>query len=133
MAKLPNPLKIPPKDFIQLTGLDRLILPLNKFAQDVLLLFDKRLTVQDNMDGAILTVIVDGTYPVSVPWTRQNPPALLMIGQCLETVGAHVPLDSSLTLDWSYDGIGHIKINNVLGLTATKNNTFTLTLLGLVG
>lgn len=131
MAKLPEALRIIAKGF---PGLDKVLEPLNKFTRDVSLLLNKRLTVAENMDGDVLTVLVEGSFPISVPWTRKTPPSIVIIGQCRRSVTPHVPLTSPISLDWEFLN-GQIQINGVPGLVTSlsPDERYKLTLLALVG
>lgn len=133
MAKLPPPIKIRNEDFPKLDWMPQLLAPINRFVDDVIRSLNKQLTVTDNMDGALLTVIVDGTYPLDVKWTGRSLPKAAWIGQCRETTGDHTNFTNPLFLDWGFTADGLFRINNITGLTASGTNKFTVTIVAIAG
>lgn len=124
--------KLPTIQPLKGSDVPSILKPLNQFITDVTRAFNKRLTVTENMDGAIIPVIVDGIFPVFVTWERPNPPVAIWVGKCWEISQVHVVPTVAIGIDWEfYDG--KVKINAVPGCPASMTNKFNLTLVAITG
>lgn len=133
MAKLPEQRKLSPEEFPKQDWIAALLSPLNRFIDDVVRIFNKQITIKDNFDGDLITAIIDGTFPLDVKWSRQNPPKAAWIGQCREISNNHTNFTDPLFLDWEYTASGAFRINNITGLTATSANKFNITIIAIAG
>lgn len=128
MAKLPSQYTIKPDEFPQQPWISRLLGPISRFMDDVVRAFNKNLTITDNIDGEFITVVIDGTFPLNLPWTRASAPKAVWIGGYREVSGSHVALIDPLFVDWEYIN-GNLRILNIINSTASTNNRFYLTLI----
>ncbi len=96
-------------------------------------LFNKNITFRENIAGDILTVNIDGNFPVNVRWTNKSMPIAAWIGKCYETSGKHTNYSSALFLDWEMLSNSEFRINAIPGLTATTANPFKLTIVAITG
>lgn len=101
------------------------------FVTDVYSTLQNGLSIADNFDGKILTVITTGVYPILVAWPNRNKPVVAWIGQCREVEGNHTNITTAPYLDWEMSSDGRFKINNVAGLSASSSNRFQLTIVAL--
>lgn len=135
MAKLPTTKRILIEKFPdkEQKWLGELLEPLNKFMEDMERALNNQLTIRENMDGEIKTVVLDGTFPVKFKPLRRNKPLAVLIGQCREVSENHVVLNSAISLDWEVSADGMIQVNDVVGLTVSPANKYNLTLVLLSG
>ena len=134
MAKLPDQRKILIEDFPQQKSwIGALLAPINRFFEDVLRIFNKGITIQENMDAAILTVNIEGVYPVDMAWTLKSTPKAAFLGQCRERDGNHTALTDPLFLEWEYTSSGKFRITNIVGLTSSSTNKFIATIVVFTG
>lgn len=96
----------------------------DKFNSDVWSSLDRGLTITDNMDGAILTVITDGTYPILATWPNKNRPTVAWIGQLREVSENHTTLTTAPYLDWEMSADGKFKVNGIAGISPSSSNRF---------
>lgn len=134
MARLPRQNRILADDFKDEKFMPKLLAPINSFFEDVISALNKNLTFRENMAGDILTVTIDGVYPLDVKWSSKARPIAAWIGSCRETSGTHVTLTSPIFLDWEMATDGSFRINNVAGLTtATGENKFEINIIAITG
>jgi hypothetical protein len=135
MAKLPSFRRIAAdtisKDYPDLAEL--LIAPLNSFMESVTRALNKQITFSDNIDAQVITLTVDGSYPLKARWDRPSKPVAIWIGQIARVDGAAAALASAVTLDWSYNQSAQIEIANIVGLSASASNQYYVTIIGVVG
>ena len=134
MAKLPNQRKLLPEDYpTEKSWIPALLAPINRFFEDVVRSLNKGLTIKENMAGDLITVVIDGVYPVDVAWTIA-PPKAVIIGQCREVSGTHTVPADAISLDWEYTASGRLRVNGVPGLVGpSSTNKFNLTLVVFTG
>jgi hypothetical protein len=134
MAKLPSFRRIAAdmisKDYPDLSEL--LVAPLNSFMESVTRALNKQITFSDNMDAQVITLTVDGSYPLKARWDRPSKPVAIWIGQIARVDGAAAALASAVTLDWSYNQSAQIEIANIVGLSASASNQYYVTIIGVV-
>jgi hypothetical protein len=134
MAQIPSHKRIIRDLFpADLTWMPRLLSPLNKFMEDVTSGFNKRLTIADNFDGEIKSVVFNGTYPVNLAWNRPSKATIGLIGKIEMVDGSDITLSQAIVLNWQYNQSGQIQINDVIGLDDTVSKQYRLTLVFLVG
>lgn len=132
MAKLPVKRKIQPEDFPDQKWLPNLLAPINQFFSDVFNALNKNLTWTDNIAGEILTVVVDGSFPLDVKWTNISRPSAAWIGYCRETSNNHTAFTNGLFLDWEMPSNNVFRINGIPGITPTNTNKYTVTIVTLI-
>lgn len=133
MARLPDQRKISPEEFPDQSFMPRLLGPINRFFEEVVRALNKGLTFKENISGELITVTIDGTYPLDVRWTNANPPVAAWIGKCRETSGNHTNFSAPLFLDWEIASNGSFRINNITGLTASMTSKFNVTIIAITG
>jgi hypothetical protein len=134
MAKLPGQKRILTEDFPdQKKWIPALLGPVNKFFEDITRALNKNITIAENMNGDVLTVTIDGVYPLDIAWKLTSPPVAAFIGQCREVNGAHTTFTNALFLDWEFTAAGTFRINNIAGLTASSTNRYRLIIVTFAG
>lgn len=129
-------MKIPPlkplknSQFPDLGWFPRLSSPINSFMQEIINGLNKKLTFKENMDCEIKEVIIDGSYPVKTSWERDSKPTGLWMTNIRRVDGADTNLSEGITIEWSYSN-GVININNVVGLSASATDKYTLTIIAI--
>jgi hypothetical protein len=81
------------------------------------------------MDAELREVLVDGTYPLKLSWTRTNQPTHITIGRIRKASGETLNLASAVSLDWNYNNAGEIQINSVVGLSPSPSSKYYINLL----
>lgn len=129
----PNKNKIVLESFNDVEGswFPRLASILNSLIVGLTSMFDKNLTVTDNLDGQINTVILDGTWPVKFAWSRRAAPSAIIVGKLSRVDGQATNLAAAYSIDWSYAN-GVVSLADTPGLTPSSTNKYYLTLVGLV-
>lgn len=134
MAQLPKQRKILVEDFPkQKDWLPKLLSPLNEFFEDVIRALNKGITFQENMAGSILTVNIDGVFPLDLKWSQTSRPVAAWIGQCKEIGKDHVVFTDPLFLDWEMKDSQTFRILGIPGLSASSTNRYKLTIMTVTG
>lgn len=134
MARLPKQQKILVSDFPdQKSWIPKLLGPINGLIEDVTDALNKNLTFNENMAAEVLTVSIDGTYPLDIRWPNRSYPTAAWIGQCREVSGSHTTITTALYLDWEMSSNRLFRINNIAGLSASVTTPFKVTILAIVG
>ena len=134
MAQIPTNKRILRELFpSDLSWMPRLLAPLNKFMEDVVAALNKRLTIAENMDAEIKSVVVGGSYPVALAWTRPTKATIGLIGKIELVDGGDVSLSAAVMLNWIYNQAGQIEISDVIGLDDTSTKQYRLTLVFFTG
>ncbi len=102
-----------------------------KFASDVWSGLDRAITITSNMDGAILSVQTDGTYPLYVAWPNRNLPSVAWVGFCRETSNVHTTVSNAVYVDWEMTADGRFKINTITGISPSASNRFNIKIIAL--
>lgn len=95
MANIPDFRLLRPEDFPELEWMPQFVQPLNRFMEEVTRALTKKLRINDNFEGLVRTVLVDGTYPVKFAWDFPNRPIAAWIGQAREISENHTTRVSS--------------------------------------
>ncbi len=132
MAKLSSIKKILTESFPDVKWIGVLLAPLNQFIEEVNRALNNELTVAENMDGAVKTVTVDGTYPLKFQWKRSSRPTVAWIGYIRETQGEHTDMGAAVSMDWEWSG-GYFQINAIPGLSASPTAKYFVTVVALAG
>lgn len=133
MARLPDQQKIQAEDFPSEKFMPKLLYPINRFFEEVIRALNKGLTLKENFNGDVITVTIDGTFPLDVRWTQTSPPVAAWIGRCREVSGDHTNFTDPLFLDWEMIQLGQFRINAIPGLTSSVSNKFYVTIIAIAG
>lgn len=128
--KLPSIKKILSESFADLEWAPRLLEPLNAFIESIVQGLNNQLTISENMDGVVKTLLVDGTYPQKFVWSRTGKPTVAFIGGLSPVGSATTPADA-VSLYWDYDGQGGFRVLDIPGLAATTTNKYYVTIVAL--
>jgi hypothetical protein len=132
--KLPQQRRILVEEFQQQKSwIAKLILPINKFFEDILRGLNKGITIFENMDGEVIEVETSGTYPIDIRWTRPAPPKICFLGRCTRVDGESETFTDPLYLDWEYTASGSFRIKGIPGLSASESDKYNLVLVCLIG
>ncbi len=133
MSNIPKQGRILSSDFPDEKFMPKLLYPINSFIEDVKRALNKGLTFKDNMSGDVVTVLLDGVYPLDIKWNLKQYPVAAWIGQCREVSGNHTTITTALYLDWEMTTDGALRINNVAGLSPSVSNKFTAKIVTITG
>jgi hypothetical protein len=131
MAQTPKVKQLIPQDYpTESSWISKLISPLNSFMRSVTDALNNKLTVSENMDGGIKSVIVAGSA-VKIAWDMQKP-TVAFIGNIERVDGSAVSLPAAITLVWKYTQDNKIEITDVVGLDDSSSKQYRLTIMFLV-
>ena len=128
MARIPPLKKLKPSNLT----LENVMRFTNQFFNDIVYILNKRLTVNDNLDGEMRTIELDGNFPLTFQSTRPLPPAGIWPLKLERKDKAATALSAGFIIEWSYED-GKVSIINTPGLTSSAANTYKLTIISLVG
>jgi len=95
--------------------------------------FDKELTILDNLDADVKTLVVDGTFPLYIAWTRPRKPTICLLGAVRRIDGTDFTLSNAVSVDWEFDFSGKIKLKGLPGLSSSSSDKYEVKLVFLVG
>ena len=132
MARIPTWQKIIPSRFESDDQplVTRLAGYLNKIIDDVNRALTNRLTIADNLDGAIEGITVDGNYPVTISASTQ--PKAVLIGRVSRRDRQDPTYTGAISLNWVYNENG-IQILDVVGLDDSSSLKYDINLVILNG
>ena len=130
--KIPTLKLLKSSDFSELKWFPRLAGTVNQFMRQVTNGLNKKITFSENIDCELPHLIIDGTYPVKTSWNRPSKPTGLWITNITRVDGADTNLSNALTVEWSYSN-GVVSIDNVVGLSASSTDKYTLSLIIITG
>lgn len=134
MAKLPSFKRIIGDALGEFENLrEPLVVPLNAFMESISRALNNRLTFSENMDSQVITFTADGQYPIKLSWERPSRPRAVWIGQISRVDGAPAALSSAVTLDWAFNQSGQIEIADIVGLTPSNSDQYSITIIGVTG
>jgi len=128
MARIPERKKLNFKD-LSLENIARLY---NQFVNDIIYILNRRLTFNDNFDGIIHTVELDGVFPKRVRWPRPQQPTALWPVSIKRSDKTATALSAGFIVEWEYLN-GQISIINTPGLTSSTSDKYQLTFIAVVG
>lgn len=145
MAKLPSIKKLLKSDFPEAPAwFDKVIVPLNKFMEEIYYSLDKNLSVKDNLQMSINTInfktkstyVTDSwSYDNFVEYKFTNPlairPSCVLIGKIVKvgyTDNFGAGATGFISLDWTYLS-GNIVIKYITGLEASTEYDINLLIL----
>lgn len=115
----------------QSTWIGRLLAPLNQFMVDVVGILDRGLLFRDNVASETYQVQWRGTAQ-EFPWTPGTLPTAAWIGR-VTLNGATVTPAGGLHLVWDYTTNGTFKVTDIVGITGSVTNTYTVTIIAIAG
>lgn len=117
MARLQTLRKLRSEDFKdQNPWIQNLIIPLNSFMEATQAAQNHALTINENMLGQIVTITLDGTYPVKLPWGYKTRPVAVQKGNLTRSDGSSFTIMTAVDFQWSFNAAGQIQIDTVVGL-----------------
>ena len=137
MANLPQLQRLMITDFTsQKSWISPLLIVINTFMQSMVSAMSNKLTVSQNMSGAVLSATVTELPSIKSPyqilWNLPSSPTLVMkanVTSLLNTIQT-VAVD----FQWNYDSTNKIvNITNIIGISPSISNPYTLTLVALTG
>ena len=129
MARIPPLQRFSQEDFPdQNTWIDRLLQPLNAFFERITAVLNKGITVTDNMAGAMVTVELNGTWPVRVAWSLEQRPVSVLVGNVYRSDGASFTLTDAVQVQWQFNQAGQLQIDGVTGITPTSGTKYKVLL-----
>lgn len=130
MAQLPKISRLQQEDYPSETKkwISKLLQPLNSFMQSVTSALDRRLTINQNIQGQIRTLNVVGGKAVSFKYEPSSRPRWLVIGNVSPKDG--YPLTAVVGApQWSDDGAGNITVTDIIGLVSNDEYSITFLIL----
>ncbi len=133
MSKLPQVKRLFVEDFLdQKEWIGNLFTPLNGFIDGVMLCLNKGISVRDNCSGDIIKQPVlkvpTEASPLTVPWeSKLGSPIAVMVGDVRRVDGNSFVLTEAVGIQWKYDGKGGILVTNLIGITPSTENQYTIT------
>lgn len=137
MAVLPPIRRLLLEDFAtQKAWIEPLLIVENNFAESVVNVLNKNLTLHDNTTGDIITLslssVPTAAAPASINWAKANKPIAVIPGQVSIIGGATPTLTGPLGVQWQLNG-NSIQITNLFGITPSSTNQVVLTLVVFTG
>lgn len=138
MAVLPPIRKLYIEDYPSQKGwISPFLLTLNSFMTAVVSALTKELTLVDNSTSDIkyitLSAVPTVDSPASVSWTKINTPVAVMVGNVQLEDGVFT-LAGAVQVQWQMSSTNKsLQITNVVGVTPTQTNQYTLTLICIAG
>lgn len=128
MAKLPSIRRILPELFPDVKFMPQLANVLNPFIEQIVRALNKGLNINDNFDGEIRNVVLDGTFPTKISWSRANRPVTILVGKVSQVTGSAVAATSTVGIDWEFTQDNMIQINQVFGISPSPSAKYQITL-----
>lgn len=138
MASLPPIRKLYLEDYAtQKSWIGPLIIILNTFMNAVVSALTKNLTLVDNSTSDIKYMVLNAvptlTAPTSVSWTKSISPVAVIVGNT-QLSGSTFNLSAAVQVQWQMNATGTaLQVTNVVGITPTQTNQYTLTLICIAG
>ena len=132
MAKIPTLKKLKPSEFPGLDWMPRFSALYNQFLEETIRALSTQLTFKENFSGDVVTITLEGTFPVKIAQNRTEKPIAVWPGNLQKQDGSDLALASAYSIDWSYAN-GVLQINGTPGLTSTPTDKHKLTLIAVTG
>lgn len=138
MARLPQIRRLLVEDFIsQKEWIAKLFQPLNSFMEGVSSIFDKNITIKDNMAADIVTVLIDknptASSPIPIKWGINKKPLSIHVGDVYRDDNVSFTMSSSIGVQWYYDANNGLRLTNVVGISPSSTTKYNLTLVIFAG
>ena len=129
MAKQPRFVRLLAEDFKdQGDWIGRLLDPINNYMEQNNAALNKALTVSDNMAAAMMTVELDGQFPLKLRWDLPMRPVSVLVGNTYRSDGSSFMLTAAVQVQWSFNQAGQLQIDRVVGITPTAATKYKLLL-----
>ena len=130
MAKIPPIQRLSSEEFKEQAGwIEKLLAPINTYMERTTAALDRALTIGENSSGAVLTVELDGTFPVRIVWPGRGRPNSVLVGNTVRSNGTAFTLAAAVQVQWELNQSGQLQINSVVGITPTAATKYKLTLI----
>jgi hypothetical protein len=103
--KLARPQTFQGEDFAKQEWISPMLTQLNTSMQQIYETLNAQLTFADNFQARTFTVLLDGTWPIRIPWDGVSAPQVVIPGQADRVSGS----DQIITLVGDTDGFGSIE------------------------
>jgi hypothetical protein len=138
MAQLPQIRRLLVEDFLsQKEWISKLFQPLNNFMEGVASVFNKSITIKDNMLADIVTVTLSSvptaTNPYPLKWSLNQRPQSVHVGNVVRLDNIGFTLSAAVAVQWTYDANNGFRLTNVVGITPSSTVKYTLTLVCFAG
>jgi hypothetical protein len=110
-----------------------LLQPLNSFIESVYGALNRSLTLRENMAADIKELNADSLGPFKLAWNLKQRPVAVFIGNIRRTDGSIVALPAAVSIRWSFTQAGELQIDQIIGITPTASEKYTLTLVCFTG
>lgn len=137
MANLPQLRRLMLQDFVsQKSWISPMFVIINTFMQALITALSSNLTVKDNLSGKVesvtLTALPSIRTPYQILWRMSAAPTIMLKANI--TSVQNTVLTEAFDFQWAYDSTnGVINIYNIIGITPTLSNSFTITFVILTG
>lgn len=129
MSKIPPLQRISTEDFPEQAGwIERLAQPINSAFERITAAMNKGLTINDNMAGSIMTVELNGTWPVKIAWTQPQRPISVLVGNVYRSDGASFTLSAATQVQWQFNQSGQLQLDGITGITPTSTTKYKIVL-----
>lgn len=138
MASLPPIRRLYLEDYASQKGwIGPFLLTLNTFMTSVVSALTKNLTFVENTTSDLkivtLSTVPTASSPVSIAWSKPNAPVAVLVGNVRPSTSTLV-LTNAVGIQWAMSSSGGaLEITNVVGITPTQTDQYTLTLVCIVG
>lgn len=127
MAKQPRFTRLLTDDFKdQSEWIGRLLDPINNYMEQNNAALNKALTLADNMAAALLTIELDGQFPLKLRWDLTARPVSVIVGNVYRSNGANFTLTSAVQVQWSFNQASQLQIDGVVGITPSASAKYKL-------
>jgi len=138
MSKLPQIRRLLVEDFMdQKDWISKLFTPLNTFMESVASILSKGVSIKDNCTADIQTVSLNfvPTFDETIPvrWSLNTKPVAMFVGNVKRVDGADFLPTTAVAIQWTYDTITGLKLTDIVGITPSIIDQFTLTLVIFAG
>lgn len=107
-----------------------LINPLNTFIEEVILCFDKGISVNENTNSSIVSVLFDRvpsvSNPIIVKWDSKVSPMSMIVGNVALATGT-LTITGSVFAEWKFTSTKGLQVTNLFGVTPSKTNQCYIT------
>lgn len=119
MAKIPPASRLVTEDYPdQSSWIDKLLVPINTYFERNSAALNQGLTINDNFAGRILTVELDGNFPVRVTWPLRSKPVSVLVGDWSRKDGAQRDVVATTTGNLTSGSNSIVSVASTTGIRA---------------
>lgn len=138
MARLPQIRRLLVEDFIsQKEWIAKLFQPINGFMEGVASVFDRNISIKDNMAADLITITLEKVPTVADPfpvkWSLGARPMSVHVGNVVKTDNTALTLTAGVFVQWAYDANNGLRLTNIVGVTPSSTTKYNLTLVIFTG